>query len=184
MYLDTDFLRKKHQMIHFFGLGFVQIKLDANLRMHFYHPDVSPIVNVEEIHNHRYDFISTIMAGKITQELFSIHSGISDYVMVEENCKQEKIVKPQRVNVIVVPETVQHFRTGDSYTSLSHEFHRISTDFAITRLYRGAVVLENASVIKEKNAETVCPFSKQLTKEECWEIVDSCINISKATVHN
>lgn len=37
MYLDTDFLRKNHQLIHFFGLGFVQLKLDANLRMHFYH---------------------------------------------------------------------------------------------------------------------------------------------------
>lgn len=184
MYLDTDFLRKNHQFIHFFGLGFVQLKLDDNLRMYFYHPDVLPIVNVEEIHNHRYDFISTIMAGKITQELFTIHSGISDYEMVEENCKQEKIVKPQKVDVIVVPDKVQHFRTGDSYTSLTHEFHRISTDFAITRLYRGSVILENASVIKLKNSDPICPFSKQLTQEECWEIVDSCINISKATLHN
>lgn len=181
MYLDTDFLRKNHQLIHFFGLGFVQLKLDDNLRMHFYHPDVTPIVNLEEIHNHRYDFISTIMAGHITQELFTVQSGMSDYVMVEENCKPEKIARPQKVDVIVIPDGVQHFGKGDSYTSLSHQFHRVSTDFAITRLYRGAIILDNASVIKNKNEETVCPFSKQLTINECWEIVDSCINISTAT---
>lgn len=93
-------------------------------------------------------------------------------------------MKPQKVNVIVIPESVQHFRKGDSYTSLSHEFHRISTDFAITRLYRGDIVLENASVIKDKHSETICPFSKNLTPEECWEIVDSCITIAKATLHN
>lgn len=182
MYLDTDFLKKNHEMIHFFGLGFVQIKLDFNIRMHFYHPNIAPIVHVEEIHNHRYDFISTILAGKLTQETFTIQTGISDYIMVEENCKKEKIEKPQILDVIVIPDSVHHFRKGDSYTCLSNQFHRVSTDFAISRLYRGDIILENASVIKSKQGETVCPFSQQLSIDECWEIVDSCITIAKATI--
>ena len=179
MQLDIDFLRKNHQLIHFFGLGFIQIKLDANLRMHFYHPELAPIVNIEEIHSHRYDFISTIMAGRLTQELFTVTPGSSEFVMVEENCKPDKLRTPKEVEVVVVPDSQQHFKAGDSYTSLTSEFHRIHTDFAITRLYRGAVSLENAFVIKDKQRKSVCPFSLQLTANECWEIVDRCITFGK-----
>lgn len=182
MYLDTDFLRRNHEMIHFFGLGFVQVKLDFNIRMHFYHPNIAPIIHVEEIHNHRYDFISTILAGKLTQETFTIQTGISDYFMVEENYKEEKIEKPQKLDVIVIPDGVRHFRKGDNYTCLSNQFHRVSTDFAISRIYRGNILLENASVIKSKQGDSAFSSADPLSTDECWEIVDSCITIAKATI--
>ena len=51
----------------YFGLGFIQCKINQHERVHIYHPDLMPIVNIEEeIHNHRYDFESTILMGKLT----------------------------------------------------------------------------------------------------------------------
>ncbi len=179
MILDIDFLKKNKQMIHFFGLGFVQLKLDDNLRMHFYHPDLTPIIHEEEIHNHRYNFISTILAGSLTQELFEIKAGLSDYYMVEESCKKEKIINPIVQDVIVTSLGNKTFLKGDSYTILTSEFHIVSTDFAITRLYRGSTVAENALIVKKRGEEVVCPFSKPLNENECWSIVEDCINRSK-----
>ncbi len=178
MLLDINFLKNNFKLIHFFGLGFVQIKLDSNLRMHFYHPDLSPIIHHEDIHNHRYDFISTIMAGNLTQEIFSVEKGDSDYYLIEENCNKDKLILADKMDVIVKPISIQHYKKGSSYTSLSTDFHKVSTDFAITRLYRGEILSENALVIRKKNIEPTCPFSKHLTEDQCWQVVDSCIHIA------
>lgn len=179
MNIDINFLKNNHQMIHFFGLGFVQLKLDNQLRMHFYHPDIKPITPDEEIHNHRYDFISNIIAGSFSQELFKVTSGDSDFYMIEENCKSEKLVDPVKVPVIITSLGFNHYKAGDSYTCVTSDFHRVKTDFAITRLYRGQIMSDNALVIKNKNDESICPFSKQLSNNECWEIIESCINLGK-----
>lgn len=179
MFLDIDFLKKHHSMIHFFGLGFVQLKIDNNLRMHFYHPELMPIVPDEEVHNHRYDFISTILAGELTQELFTVVAGESDFYMIEESCKEDKKIIPEKKPVILVPLSRQTFKAGESYTSLTHEFHKVSTQYAITRLYRGEIVMDNATIIKNINAEPVCPFSKKLSKEECWNAIDDCIKMAQ-----
>jgi hypothetical protein len=55
---------------HWFGLGFVQLKLDEHRRIHFWHPDHSSDTPEEEVHNHRYDFNSRIMAGIIVHEVW------------------------------------------------------------------------------------------------------------------
>lgn len=178
MLLDIDFLKTHKKMIHFFGLGFVQLKLDENIRMHFYHPDLMPIVHEEEIHNHRYDFISTILAGELTQELFEIRDGLSNYYMIEENCKQEKLSNPVSKDVTVKSLGKRTFSKGESYTILTSDFHTVSTNYAITRLYRGNVILDNALIVKKRGEKTVCPFSKKLTENDCWLIVEDCINRS------
>lgn len=179
MFLDIDFLKKNHDMIHFFGLGFVQLKIDQNLRMHFYHPELKPIVPDEEIHNHRYDFISTILAGELTQELFYVQAGQSDFYMINDNCQENKDITSVQTSVIITPGAVQTFKKNESYTSLTTEFHRVFTDYAITRLYRSRIMYEEASIIKNKNSQPVCPFSKKLSQKECWDVVDDCINMNK-----
>ena len=56
---------------HYFGLGFIQCKINQYERIHVYHPDLMPIVNIEEeVHNHRYDFESKILMGKIKNKKY------------------------------------------------------------------------------------------------------------------
>lgn len=175
--MHIDLLRSSFEKIHYFGLGFIQLKIDDNIRFHFYTPELKAIVAEEEIHNHRYDFISTIMAGSLTQELFTIQSGLSDYCIMEESCKpKEGAVHPEQFDIMIFSQGKQTFNAGESYTCLSSFYHKVHTDFAITRLYRGQIVADNAYVIRKKGALITCPFSQPLSEQQCWEIVEDCIN--------
>lgn len=177
--INIDDLKKNHQMIHFFGLGFVQLKIDDNLRLHFYHPELLSIIDPEDVHNHRYDFISMIMAGTLTNSFFEVINNTNGlYTISDESCNINK--KDIENNIIlncdlIEKDTIKH-KEGDSYICLSHQFHTVKTDFAITRLYRGPIVSEFAKVVRKNNSLNVCPFSKQISKEDCWDIVYDCIN--------
>lgn len=178
--IDIDKLKKNHQMIHFFGLGFIQLKIDDKLRFHFYHPELLSIIDPEEVHNHRYDFISTIMAGSLTNSFFDVvlnKDGL--YYIEDESCN---IIKTENNNIIsncdlIEKETITSIK-GESYVCLSNQFHTIKTDFAITRLYRGPIISEFAKVVRNNNSTKTCPFSKKLNEDDCWDIVQECILIS------
>lgn len=62
-YLNIDYLKKNHTKIHGFGLGFIQIKLGEVFRLHIYTKEIALTTQDEEIHNHRYDFKSTVLKG-------------------------------------------------------------------------------------------------------------------------
>ena len=178
--LNIDKLKENYQMIHFFVLGFVQLKIDNNLRYHFYHPELNLIVDEEEVHNHRYDFISTILAGSLTNILFDYNidkNGL--YLLEKESCNQNKILNktPLEVNLFKKSETTYY--SNQSYTCLTNHYHKVKTDFAITRLYRGDIISDFANVIRRADKKSICPFSKPLSEKECWEIVESCILMNK-----
>jgi hypothetical protein len=70
-FLDIDHLRATGARPHWFGLGFIQLKLTNNERMHFWHPDLQPIVPEEEIHDHRYDFESFVIKGELRHQIYT-----------------------------------------------------------------------------------------------------------------
>ncbi len=43
-----DYLIKNHTIIQYFGLGFIQIKINENVRFHFYHKDI--LVTTDDTH--------------------------------------------------------------------------------------------------------------------------------------
>lgn len=178
--IDIDHLKKNHQMIHFFGLGFVQLKIDENLRLHFYHPDLLSIIDKEEVHNHRYDFLSMIMAGSLTNILFEpVDNPEGLYFIEEESCNINKKDKSNIIlNCDLIKKETNTYNQGDTYICQSDQFHTIETDFAITRLYKGPIVSDFAKVIRKNNTEKICPFSKKLNQDDCWNIVSDCINKS------
>lgn len=180
--IDIDHLKNNHQMIHFFGLGFVQLKINNNLRLHFYHPDLLRIIDKEEVHNHRYDFLSMIMAGSLTNNLFEpIINPDGLYYIEEESCNINKKDKSNSIilNCDLIKKEATTYNQGDSYICKSEQYHTVDTNFAITRLYRGSIVSEFAKVIRHKHTNKVCPFSKQINEDGCWEIVSDCIKRSE-----
>src|SRR5579863_7289598 len=56
---------------YWFGLGFIQLKLNDTARMHFWLPEI-PHPEREEIHNHRYDFSSIVLAGHLLHEVWHL----------------------------------------------------------------------------------------------------------------
>jgi hypothetical protein len=170
--INVDWLKQNNQMIHFFGLGFIQLKINDRFRLHFYSPSLPSIVGKEDVHNHRYDFKSTILKGMITQELYARVSG-NTHTMEQESCKD--MVEHKAVSTecaIIMLASVEHL-AGTSYWIQHDTLHRVYTKGStITLLDRGPYAKELADVIRPRGSSKVCPFSVKLTESDLWEIVE------------
>jgi hypothetical protein len=174
--LNTDWLRKNAQHIHYFGLGFIQLKLSATDRLHFYTSKLPKTVAREEIHNHRYNFVSTIVAGTFRQELFELIPG-DTHLLTQETCAaDDDRVFPKNPCAIekVFDET---YTMGQRYYIDHHTFHTVSSDFAITHVHRnGKYAKDLADVVYPRDNSPICPFSVNAPTGDLYEIVDDMIN--------
>lgn len=164
---------------HYFGLGFIQCKINQYERIHLYHPDLMPIVNIEEeVHNHRYDFESTILSGKINNKKYSFIESKNNptHFLQNESCN-ENIKTENKDNLYGTVKLIseQWVNAGETYGMKFNEFHTFQTDKCITYLKRSDYKQELAQVIRPINSEVICPFSKKLSQEECWDIIHDCL---------
>ena len=165
-------LQKKCTQIHYFGLGFIQVKLGLTYRIHFYTDILPPIIDEEDVHNHRYGFTSKILYGDFHQELFKVIPG-NTHILQDESCKEGYISDPNTVKTCSLEKIgEQWFKEGSSY-SISHQvFHRVSAHNAITLLTRSDYKKELAQVVRINGTPKICPFSKKISEEELWGIVE------------
>ncbi len=178
-------LKKRCTKIHYFGLGFIQIKLGDRHRLHVYTEALPPIVESDEIHDHRYNFYSTVLHGSFHQEIFKKVKG-GEYTEEYENCMETKVEEPnensttmEKYNVIKIGE--QWFSKGSSYYIDSNCFHRVSSEEAITLLSRSDYTKDRARVLRKNTGNKVCPFSKKISEEELWSIVEAMLNKAQLT---
>ena len=158
---------------HWFGLGFIQLKIDEDRRLHFWHPHLMADTPEEELHDHRYEFTSKIVRGTMTHETWEfVEDQYGDYEMVEVSCEPGKESDPN-------PIARGHIRLAGRYTMVEGSvytfpptgFHRIEASRAVTLLTRGPKVRDVARVIKELGAPTVCPFSREIPEDELWDYI-------------
>lgn len=173
---DVDYLKKNHYMIHYFGLGFIQLKLTQLRRMHFYTPELPAIVGTEDIHNHRYDFKSYILKGCLEQELFQLVPG-TQFVREKESCNAE-IKSDDTVEFCdVIKISEQKFVRESNYWIHHNTFHRVkATVPTITVLDRGYYRKQFADVVRYRGEKKVCPFSQKVAEDRLWEIVRGMLN--------
>lgn len=171
--LDIDLLRASGSVPHWFGLGFIQLKLDDQHRMHFWHPELAADVPEEEIHDHRYDFESVILHGELTHETFDFKPNRwAPMQMAEVSCDPENPapdVPP--VQGEVIPTGTYRFQAGSRYTFRMGAFHRAKALQAITFLTRGPVQKRFARVIRPAGSTPVCPFGNPMPAERLWEAI-------------
>jgi len=172
-WLDYDWIKENYEMIHWFGLGFIQIKFkNLDRRLHFYTKKLPITVEEEEIHNHRYSFRSYILKGQLIHDVYEVTIGKGDYLLTQETCKSnDKREFPK------VPCSIKKIHTSyykeKSYYDIDHSvFHTVQIDFpTITLLHKGPVEKEFADVIYPKDNKPICPFTHKIDEEELWEIV-------------
>lgn len=178
--LDVDLLRARCTMIHYFGLGFIQVKLNDKERLHFYHDHVPAYV--DEPHNHRYDFTSTVVRGALGNTIWS-KSGEGDahqlFDVFDESCAPDHVVTDPKPGVKMHVSAMFVTRRGSSYSLHRDVFHVVEPLLdegpCITHLHRGQTVKEHAQVLRRPGAEKICPFSRQMTDDELWRIVRLCL---------
>jgi hypothetical protein len=164
---------------NFFGLGFIQCKINQSERIHFYHPKLIPTVNIEEeIHNHRYDFESTILMGQISNKKYKFIETQDNptHFLQNESCNEEvKAENETPVFGTIVLESDDCVVQGQSYLMKFDEFHTFSTSKCITHLKRSDYKQELAQVVRPLGSQIICPFSIKLSQDECWDIIKDCL---------
>lgn len=185
-WLDLDRLRSSGARPHYFGLGFIQLKVAPDMRLHFWVPEWPAIPgSATELHDHRYDFTSTVLKGCVEQEVYGTGSVLPSPVegcleLVEVNCKPGNARPPVVQGYVRTQLLVAHrVLAGQSYR-LGHEaFHNArSVGATITLLERGPVVKDLARVMRPVGTPFACPFDNAVTEEECWEKMAQMIQAS------
>ncbi len=174
--LSVDWLRANAAKAHFFGLGFIQVKLDDLQRVHFYHRDIPAFV--EEPHDHRYDFISTVLRGSLQNQIWRLMPG-DDHEVYFESCQQGESENP----TMLMRAGVSHFGSFDTHAGSGHmnalTFHTVHPLFehgpVITSIKRELPTTTHARVIKKVGSAPVCPFSRPMPDDRLWEIVRDCL---------
>jgi hypothetical protein len=174
MKLEIDWLKANHTMIHYFGLGFIQLKLDQFKRFHFYTSELPQIVGEEEIHNHRYDFQSTILLGKLTQEIYGKIDG-DTHVIEDESCQEGVTtgILPSFCGIELL--SMHNYGVGSYYFVDHNTFHRVKADNCVTILNRTDYKKQYAKVIRPVGTKKVCPFSQKVDEKRLWEIIEGII---------
>lgn len=176
MILDIDFLKANCNRLYFFGLGFIQVKLNDSERVHFYTNAFQKTSVSEEVHNHRYDFESMIMRGTLVQELFSYClNDEGDSWITKETCNPttKKVFDRHRCIVKLIQR--QTFSSGSSYWTDHNTLHRAESNDAIKYLKRGPYMKDEADVIYPVDLSLTCPFSVKVSDDELWEVIRSMI---------
>lgn len=182
-YLDLDYLKSFNKKPQWFGLGFIQLKLDATRRLHFWDPTLAELVNEAELHDHRYDFTSTVLAGSINHIVYEFtETPEGDHQLCEVFCQPEKSAAPRVLKTGIITETERHtFTAGDSYTFKQGQFHQGVSARAVTYLERGKIMCDTARIIRPTSeAENwLCPFTTKLTEAEAWASIETILKTLK-----
>lgn len=170
--IDLAWLKQHHERIYFFGLGFIQVKIDDTYRLHFYIPELPSFV--DHPHNHRYDFTSTILKGSFTNNIFTEVSG-SDFLIQEDSCAEGYTPSklPRSANFKLAASATYH--TGQSYFMNHETFHTVSAVDCITLLKRSDYKKELAEVSTPSHQSKICPFSCKMDESELWSYVEKAL---------
>jgi hypothetical protein len=175
--LTIDNLRSFGVEPAYFGLGFIQLKINSTERVHFYHDDL-PVL-VDEPHNHRYGFTSHIMQGKFEQALYAFtNDPAGGHYMDFEDCSPDVSIEdhPNVVTGSMKEIFSAVYCAGDHYCIEADTLHTVrATNNAITYLVRDRPFKDFAGVVHEIGAEKVCPFSKPIPVNQCWEMIEDML---------
>lgn len=172
-FLNYDYLVANHTMVHSFGLGFIQVKLSRNVRVHFYTHEAI-VVSPEEIHNHRYGFTSQVLSGNLTHILYDVvEDRHGQYVKRQVSCDPTYKGDKSYTRVGIASEESCVLTQYDKYTITHDQFHRVeAVPGTITLVTRDeGYAKQLADVVSPVGAVEVCPFSVDIGRDECFRVI-------------
>lgn len=151
-----DFTPTK-ETISLHGLGFIQLVLPGDQRMHVWHPDL-PRRNCYEhsgIHNHRFSFVSRVLKGvqhNVRTDVEIVKDG--SHLLISHNGPRSEKGGRESYPVAecnVYPRDVEKYEPGQEYTMQELEYHYTPNDgiviTVIRKLHSGHIYAN--SVIKK-----------------------------------
>ncbi len=172
--------RRRHLEPQWFGLGFIQLKLDQKRRLHFWHPSLIPddFLFSNEYHDHRYDFRSDVLVGEITNHLGGATHDLTGAHELSEVCCQGGGMFPLgRVKLSDLGSFTT--RAGQHYLLGNESLHRVDAVRCVTLQTRADEVREKAKVVSLFGSPSANPFDSNLPLDSMWAIIDDLLEPEK-----
>lgn len=106
------------------GFGMLRMYLDKDTRLHIWNHGVA-VPDVSEIHDHPWDFVSTIICGSVTNEVYVKEEDLTANMLMQEivcGPGGHSVGTALPVNMRKFAERT--FKAGESYSMKSDQFHR------------------------------------------------------------
>ena len=171
--LSIDQLKNNYTRLYYFGLGFIQLKLDETYRLHFYTDQLDQ--NTDSVHNHRYDFTSKILKGSFTNRIYDLVEG-DKYLLTNESCNPDIEAPELQQDCDLTLREEKRYVENEIYTMHHKDLHQVESKYAITLLERSEYKQDFAQVILNKKGHNNCPFAVKIPDSKLWEIIRSMLN--------
>jgi hypothetical protein len=165
------------------GLGFIQVKLDGNQRLHVWHPDLPrrSCFAHSPIHNHRFSFTSTVLIGTQVNRRWMVnddHGGSHDLIS-HDGPRSEKGGRLSYIAGRVAIHEIEkcHYGPGETYHMPVLGYHETpNTGIVVTVLRK----LHEGTVHAHSLIETGHAFDQsfdrfQLPPEDLWRLVHEAL---------
>ncbi len=112
------------------GLGFVQVQLEGNQRLHVWHPELPRRACFEHsaIHDHRFNFTSRVIVGTQINHAFEMERhDDGDFVLyLHEGMRTAGGGRPWTPDgcANMIPDGVYWISAGNDYNTQAYDYHR------------------------------------------------------------
>jgi hypothetical protein len=102
------------------GVGLLSLRLDdrRTYRLHVWEPGY--IVGEPPVHDHPYDFVSTVIAGEVANTRYEECASGAEYSRVRYLASDDRV---RRTDTVRLSSTSATLRDGEQYAQLAHELH-------------------------------------------------------------
>lgn len=168
------------------GLGFVQIQLEANHRLHVWHPELPRRSCFEHssIHDHRFDFASTVLVGSMANHVYYVtrDSDEGEFVQyLHEGKRSPNGGRPWTPDGNIDLELVRSstISAGQCYLSTAYVFHRteaLGNGKVATLMHKTHEFSQGAHSTCLAGVQPDTDFDRfQWSASQLWEIVRDVI---------
>lgn len=166
------------EQISLHGLGFLQIKLPGNRRIHVWHPSLPrrSCYRWSAIHNHRFSFRSTVLVGHQVNRRYAVRddgSGTHDLIS-HDGPRSDKGGRLSYVagRVSVADLRDEFYGTGDSYVMPELHFHETPNEgIVVTLLEKLSEGKIHASSLIEHGRTFDQSFDRfQMSETDMWAV--------------
>lgn len=179
------------------GLGFIQVQLPAQRRMHVWHPSLPRYAQIDDMmHNHSFDFESQVLVGALNNWSYSLDGATElDEAAESFNCYSHGGERDANGNrpwnrfhrSVITGTRCQQVRAGEMYRmdhSVVHKTEPLNGGKVATLMWK---TLEDRATSMSLLRANLDPHPdvdfdrKQLSDEALWEFVLDVLGAARGT---
>jgi hypothetical protein len=155
-------------------IGLLGLRLDDRRRYRLHVWDPRCDVGESPVHDHPYDFVSTVIAGEITNTRYEESPSGAEYSRVRYLASDDRV---RRTDTVRLSATSTTLRKGEQYAQLAHEFHDSRQQPGTVTIIRCAFKdVPELTVCQRDQDRWVSPRARPATLEEVKHITTKALS--------